>query len=118
MGAEVEMRCPLLSNNDGQSPHPCSPRPAILGLQLSALVDHVARVDWSLLERIPGERGGSQQFLYGLVKGLPLEDCCKVGSCSGGSVIRSLGGEVRPENWQWMYKQMQARDLLRPVLKN
>ncbi|RWV84620.1 hypothetical protein GW17_00053652 [Ensete ventricosum] len=47
-------------------------------------------------------------FLYGLVKGFCLEDCCKVGCCSGGSVVRALGGEVRPENWQWMYKQMQT----------
>ncbi|XP_059636658.1 uncharacterized protein LOC132278790 [Cornus florida] len=50
-------------------------------------------------------------FLYGLVKGLSLEECCRVGSCSGGSVIRSLGGEVTQENWQWMYKQMQTKDL-------
>ncbi|BFG17775.1 hypothetical protein CerSpe_040480 [Prunus speciosa] len=53
-------------------------------------------------------------FLYGLVKGLSLEECCKVGSCSGGSVIRSLGGEVTPENWQWMYKQMQTKGLTLP----
>ncbi|KAL5558012.1 hypothetical protein UlMin_034223 [Ulmus minor] len=53
-------------------------------------------------------------FLYGLVKGLSLEECCKVGSCSGGSVIRSLGGEVTPENWHWMYKQMQIKGL--PIL--
>lgn len=33
--------------------------PLILGLQPSALVDNVATVDWSLLHRIPGERGGS-----------------------------------------------------------
>lgn len=57
-------------------------------------------------------------FLYGLVKGLPLEECCKVGACSGGSVVRALGGEVRPENWQWMYKQMNASGLLLPDLKN
>lgn len=50
-------------------------------------------------------------FLYGLVKGLSLEECCKIGSCSGGSVIRSLGGEVSPENWQWMRKQMQTQGL-------
>ncbi|PIA52722.1 hypothetical protein AQUCO_01000530v1 [Aquilegia coerulea] len=55
-------------------------------------------------------------FLYGLVKGLPLEDCCRVGSCSGGAVIRALGGEVQPENWQWMYKQMQIKDLTTPDL--
>ncbi|KAK7310914.1 hypothetical protein RJT34_08711 [Clitoria ternatea] len=54
-------------------------------------------------------------FLYGVVKGLSLEECCKVGACSGGSVIRSLGGEVTPENWQWMYKQMQIKGLPTPV---
>ncbi|KAJ0086284.1 hypothetical protein Patl1_09170 [Pistacia atlantica] len=54
-------------------------------------------------------------FLYGLVKGLSLEECCKVGSCSGGSVIRSLGGEVTPENWQWMRKQMQIKGLPIPA---
>lgn len=37
--------------------------PAVLGFQLSALIDHVARVDWSLLDRVPGDRGGSQQVL-------------------------------------------------------
>ncbi|OWM80853.1 uncharacterized protein LOC116211420 isoform X2 [Punica granatum] len=57
-------------------------------------------------------------FLYGLVKGLSLEDCCKVGTCSGGSVIRSLGGEVTPENWQWMYKQMQIKGLPLPEIRN
>ncbi|KAJ0024043.1 hypothetical protein Pint_08988 [Pistacia integerrima] len=57
----------------------------------------------------------SSGFLYGLVKGLSLEECCKVGSCSGGSVIRSLGGEVTPENWQWMRKQMQIKGLPIPA---
>ncbi|KAE8675262.1 PfkB-like carbohydrate kinase family protein isoform 3 [Hibiscus syriacus] len=57
-------------------------------------------------------------FLYGLVKGLTLEECCKVGSCSGGSVIRSLGGEVTSENWKWMYKQMQMKGLSLPDMRN
>ncbi|XP_024451205.1 uncharacterized protein LOC7479735 isoform X2 [Populus trichocarpa] len=57
-------------------------------------------------------------FLYGLIKGLSLEECCQVGACSGGSVIRSLGGEVTPENWQWMYKQMQIKDLPLPDIRN
>ncbi|XP_011083662.1 uncharacterized protein LOC105166123 [Sesamum indicum] len=57
-------------------------------------------------------------FLYGLVKGLSLEECCKIGSCSGGSVIRSLGGEVTPENWQWMYKQMHTKGLPIPEPHN
>lgn len=50
-------------------------------------------------------------FLYGLIKGLSLEECCKVGSCSGGSVIRSLGGEVTHENWEWMLKELQKEKL-------
>ncbi|KAL4566369.1 hypothetical protein LXL04_030484 [Taraxacum kok-saghyz] len=55
-------------------------------------------------------------FLYGLVKGMSLEECCMVGSCSGGSVIRSLGGEVSPENWQWMYKQFKTKGLPTPTI--
>ncbi|KAJ4842087.1 hypothetical protein Tsubulata_009440 [Turnera subulata] len=57
-------------------------------------------------------------FLYGLVKGLSLEECCKVGACSGGSVTRALGGEVTTENWQWMYKQMQSQGLQVPDIRN
>lgn len=53
-------------------------------------------------------------FICGLVKGLPLEDCCRLGACSGGSVIRALGGEVLPENWEWMYKQLKSKGLLVP----
>ena len=53
-------------------------------------------------------------FLYGVIKGLSLEECCKVGACSGGSVIRSLGGQVTLENRHWMYKQMQIKDLPTP----
>ncbi|EEF52600.1 uncharacterized sugar kinase slr0537 [Ricinus communis] len=57
-------------------------------------------------------------FLYGLVKGLTLEECCKMGACSGGSVVRSLGGEVTPENRQWMYKQLQVKGLPVPEIRN
>ncbi|XP_076922683.1 uncharacterized protein LOC143584536 [Bidens hawaiensis] len=55
-------------------------------------------------------------FLYGLVKGMSLEECCIVGSCSGGSVIRSLGGEVSAENWRWMYKQLKSKGLSAPAV--
>lgn len=57
-------------------------------------------------------------FLYGLVKGMSLEECCIIGSCSGGSVIQSLGGEVSPENWQWMYKQLKTNGLTAPAIVN
>lgn len=40
-----------------------APAPEIVGLQPSALVDHMARVDWSVLQ-IPGETGGSLPVLF------------------------------------------------------
>lgn len=36
-----------------------SPPPLVVGLQPSALVDHIARVDFSLLSKLPGDPGGS-----------------------------------------------------------
>ncbi|KAH0854425.1 hypothetical protein HID58_069250 [Brassica napus] len=33
--------------------------PVVIGLQPAALIDNVAPVDWSLLDQIPGDRGGS-----------------------------------------------------------
>lgn len=50
-------------------------------------------------------------FLYGILNSLSLEDCCKVGCCTGGAVVRGLGGEVGEEGWQWMYQQLKARKL-------
>lgn len=41
--------------NNSQEAHP----PVVLGLQPAALIDNVAPVDWSLLDQIPGDRGGS-----------------------------------------------------------
>lgn len=36
-----------------------APAPLIIGLQPAALIDHVARVDWTIIDSIAGERGGS-----------------------------------------------------------
>lgn len=55
MGIEFQTN----GNGNGVSAADAAPAPVILGLQPSALVDHVARVDWPLLSRIPGEAGGS-----------------------------------------------------------
>lgn len=55
MGAEATLPDTTNSNsNSGEAE-----APLVLGLQAAALVDHVARVDWSLLNQLPGERGGS-----------------------------------------------------------
>lgn len=51
VGAEVQE----ILGNEAAAPPP----PLIVGLQPSALVDHLARVDSSLLLHIPGAKGGS-----------------------------------------------------------
>jgi len=66
MGAEAEhpqQQQPPSAIRPGREAAAAAAAPAVLGLQVSALIDHVARVDWSLLDRVPGDRGGSQQVL-------------------------------------------------------
>ncbi|KAK4843650.1 hypothetical protein QYF36_011068 [Acer negundo] len=43
-----------------------------------------------------------------------LEEFCKFGSCSGGSVVGSLGAQVTPEIWHRMAQQMQMQALPLP----
>jgi sugar/nucleoside kinase (ribokinase family) len=50
-------------------------------------------------------------FLYGILNNLSLEDCCKMGCCTGGAVVRGLGGEIAEEGWQWMHQQLIAKQL-------
>ncbi|XP_010254785.1 PREDICTED: uncharacterized protein LOC104595654 isoform X2 [Nelumbo nucifera] len=93
MGAEV-LPFPL-PKKQGQAP-------LILGLQPSALVDHVAKVDCSLLDQIPGERGGSQpvgieelQHLLNELKThiLPSpDDPSPMKTIAGGSVANTIRG--------------------------
>lgn len=54
-------------NNDEINGADAADAPVVLGLQPSALVDHVARVDLSFLSRIHGEAGGSFPVLLVLV---------------------------------------------------
>uniref|UniRef100_A0A453H961 Carbohydrate kinase PfkB domain-containing protein n=1 Tax=Aegilops tauschii subsp. strangulata TaxID=200361 RepID=A0A453H961_AEGTS len=99
MGAEAEQQ---------QQLPPPSPQagkadpPAVVGLQVSALIDHVARVDWSLLDRVPGDRGGSQQVSFeeldhilNEVNALILpshDDPSPVRTMAGGSVANTVRG--------------------------
>lgn len=79
--------------------------PLVVGLQPLALVDQVARVDWALLNSIPGERGGSQRVTANELEGILAEvnlhilpqcgDATAVRTLAGGSVanmIRGLAG--------------------------
>ena len=50
--------------------------PVVLGLQPAALIDNVAPVDWSLLDQIPGDRGGSIPVSsHGLGIGIWIRNC-------------------------------------------
>jgi sugar/nucleoside kinase (ribokinase family) len=50
-------------------------------------------------------------FLYGVLNNFSLEDCCKMGCCTGGAVVRGLGGEVAEEGWEWMQQQLKLKNL-------
>ena len=70
--------------------------PLILGLQPSALIDHVAKVDWSLLAQIPGEAGGSipvssTSFFYFLFS---LFSVCVHVFCCCWEISVKLGGHL------------------------
>jgi hypothetical protein len=73
MGAEAghTQQQPPSSLRPGREAAAAAAPPAVLGLQLSALIDHVARVDWSLLDRVSGDRGGSQQVPFLLLPSFP-----------------------------------------------
>ncbi|KAJ1380007.1 Ribokinase-like [Sesbania bispinosa] len=90
MGAE-----PLSNNHEHEhelalaQPHP----PLVLGLQPSALVDHVARVDWSLLNQIPGEQGGSIPVALEELEYILKEVNAHVLSCPGDpSPVKTIAG--------------------------
>lgn len=61
----------------------------VVGLQPVALVDHVALVDWKLLESIPGERGGSIR-----VSPEELQDILSCVKDGGGGFRTLAGGSV------------------------
>ena len=55
-------------------------------------------------------------FLYGVLNNLLLEECCTMGCCTGGAVVRGLGGEVSEEGWEWMRQQLKLKNL--PPIKS
>jgi sugar/nucleoside kinase (ribokinase family) len=46
-------------------------------------------------------------FLYGMINGFSLEDCCKAGCCTGGGVVQGLGGEIDASVWDWVYENLE-----------
>ncbi|XP_039024628.1 uncharacterized protein LOC120157608 [Hibiscus syriacus] len=86
MGAET-----LVKNGESKAP-------LILGLHPAALIDHVARVGWSLLDQIPGEPGGSilelEHILSELKKHIlaSIDEPSPVKTMAGGSVANTIRG--------------------------
>lgn len=44
-------------------------------------------------------------FLYGLMRGYPLQRCARIGCLAGGAVVQSLGAELSPANWRWLFSR-------------
>ncbi len=46
-------------------------------------------------------------FIYGLTKGLSLEQCGKIGAVMGGNVIKTIGAKMSNETWESIKKEVQ-----------
>lgn len=42
-------------------------------------------------------------FLYGRLRGYPLQRCAQIGCMAGGAVVQTLGAEMSPANWEWLH---------------
>jgi sugar/nucleoside kinase (ribokinase family) len=47
-------------------------------------------------------------FIYGLIKGLPLEKCGKAGSLLAGKTIEVIGPKMNAEKWQDVFSQLET----------
>ncbi|EFJ30447.1 hypothetical protein SELMODRAFT_169827 [Selaginella moellendorffii] len=50
-------------------------------------------------------------FLYGMINGLSLDHCCKLGCCTGAAVVQDLGGEIKQQGKKWMLQKMASMGL-------
>lgn len=44
-------------------------------------------------------------FLYGLMRQMPLQRCAQIGCLAGGAVVQSVGAELSPSNWRWLFSR-------------
>lgn len=42
-------------------------------------------------------------FLYGLLRNYSLQKCCQMGCLAGGAIVQTLGAEMTPANWKWLF---------------
>jgi sugar/nucleoside kinase (ribokinase family) len=47
-------------------------------------------------------------FIYGYLKGLPLETCGKMGAILAGRIIEMIGAKMDESNWEILRREIQA----------
>jgi hypothetical protein len=48
----------------------------------------------------------ARSFLYGLLRGYSTRKCCQIGCLSGAAVVRTMGSELSPADWQWLHARL------------
>lgn len=50
----------------------------------------------------------SAGFLYGLMRGFPTQRCAQIGCTAGAAAVRTLGAQLGPSDWQWLYGRLHS----------
>ncbi|MFU8844441.1 MAG: adenosine kinase [Bacteroidales bacterium] len=72
--------------------------------------DHIFRVEPIKAVSVDTTGAGdlyAAGFIYGLIKGLPLDKCGKSGSLLAGKTIEVVGPKMTPEKWQDVLRQLE-----------
>ncbi len=51
----------------------------------------------------------SAGFLYGLIKGLTLRRCARVGCLAGACAVQCVGADLSVSDWQWLHRHMHSQ---------
>ena len=55
---------------------------------------------------------GCHRFLFGLLRGLPLPQCARLGCLAGAAAVRAIGAELGLSEVQWLQEQMLSAHLM------
>ena len=56
-------------------------------------------------------------FLYGVLRGLPLARCARVGCLAGAAAVQTVGAELLPSSQKWLHQQLHS-DLAAEVIED
>ena len=54
-------------------------------------------------------------FLYGMLRGLGVRKSAQIGCLAGGAIVQTVGAEMSPANWQWLFARYCLRTLQQHV---